>query len=268
MDANFYGIVSMISLENVCPPAFELSQKTDTDSFLTENHIKIVHYPDCQQLIIWLPADGSLYRDMVFSDQISGDEIWRKDINGILSGSIQIILDTLPIEPGELTIKIYKNNGLTHKIYLKKYEEGVFPELPVSAPEVESTEDRPYIVYRDGFGNILPNEDLILRDNAIQEMVRKFTRKVTFEDSGRSSKVIYIDGDKSASFYSEMGGGNCLFYIDIPTKDTWERETGFRLAERDDIILFVAENTLRAQTNSSGAHFKIEDRWIIFYKGR
>ncbi len=63
-----------------------------------------------------------------------------------------------------------------------------------------------------------------------------------------------------------MGGGNCLFYIDVPTVENWEKATGFSIAERDEILKYVAEETLRKQTVSQGAYFVIGEREIAFMK--
>ncbi|MBP6695715.1 MAG: hypothetical protein KA161_11335 [Saprospiraceae bacterium] len=267
METNYFGIVTLTSIENIRPSNDTSNEKTATDDLMDESRVRLVHYPDCQQLIIWLPVDGIHYLDMVICDQKTKDEIWRKDIREIINGTIQIILDTLPFGPGELFIKITKKNGLQHIINLKKYDEGVIPIQPVISPEIVPEEDKAPIIYRDGFGNIIPDQDLILRENVFNELYRKFSRRVKYEGAGRSNNVIFVDGNKILTFYSEMGGGNCLFYIDIPAKENWVNETGYSLDERDEILQFVAESTLRDQTTSSGAYFEIEDKWITFYKG-
>jgi hypothetical protein len=267
MAASFFGIVSMTSLQNVWLSTDINVDKTESDFFLTEASIKFVHYPDCQQLIIWLPTNWVAYKDMSISTQPSGTEVWRKEIREIINGSIQIILDTLPFPPGDISIKIVKIDGLQHIINLKKHEENFVPEVSVQPIGVQQDDYRPPIVYRDGFGNILPDQDLLMREELMKDLVRKFSRKVVFENMGRSNNVLYEDGEKSFSFWSEFGSGGCLFYISIPTAETWEKQTGFSLAERYEIIQFVATETLRAQTSSSGAFFKIEESWINFYKG-
>jgi len=268
MESSFFGIVTLTSLENIRPSDFELSEKTTgTDDLMDDTCIKLVHYPDCQQLIIWLPVNGDFYQDMVICNSKSKQEIRRKKISEVINGSIQIVLDTLPFKPGDFYIKITKKDGLQHIINLKKYKKGVNPKKPITVPEIEPDLDSAPIVYRDGFGNIIPDQDLIMRDNALIEIYRKFNRKVRYEGGGRSNTVIYVDGDKTLKFYSEMGINNCLFYLYIPTSKTWENETGYSLRERDDILQFIAENTLRDQTTSSGAYFEIEDNWIVFYKG-
>ena len=265
---HYFGIVTLTSLENIRPSDFVLSEKTTgTDDLMDDTRIKIVHYPDCQQLIIWLPVNGDFYQDMVICNSKSKQEIWRKKISEIINGSIQIVLNTLPFKPGDFFVKITKKDGLQHIINLKKYKKGVIPKQLITVPEIEPDLDSAPIVYRDGFGNIIPNEDLIMRDNVLIEIYRKFNRKVRYEGGGRSNTVIYVDGDKTLKFYSEMGINNCLFYLDIPASEKWEKETGYSLGERDEILQFIAENTLRDQTTSSDAYFEIEDKWIVFYKG-
>jgi hypothetical protein len=267
MESSFFGIVTLTNLENVWLSDCDSIEKANTDVFMDETNIKIVHYPYSQQILIWLPVDGDFYQEMVICNLKSRKEIWRKEIREVISGTIKIELDTLPFKPGDFFIKINKKDGLQHIIYLKKYVEGIVPKETPPISLIESDEDKAPIIYRDGFGNIIPDQDLLIREKVLSEMNRKFSRIVKYEDSGRSGKVIYTDGDKTLEFYSEIGGGNCLFYINIPTKENWENESGYSLDERDDIILFVAENTLRDKTSSSGAYFEIGDKWITFYKG-
>jgi hypothetical protein len=263
MESSYFGVVELTSLENVFLTHNELNKEIN---LLDESGIKLVYYSDCQQLIIWLPNDRRVYVDMEIKHLLSGKTIWQKEISEIISGSIKIILDTLPFPPGDLSITISGKDSIQHIINIKKYEEGVFPELPEIVPEIETDYDKAPIIYRDGFGNIIPDQDLIMRGNIVNDLKRKFSRKVKYEDQGRSGKVIFIDGDKVLRFYSEMGGGNCIFYINIPPKDHWIKETGYSLEERDEIIQFVAESALRDQAGS-GAYFEIEDKWITFFYG-
>ncbi|HPN69802.1 MAG TPA: hypothetical protein PLZ32_09800 [Saprospiraceae bacterium] len=264
MESSYFGVVELTSLENIFPTNKELKKEIN---LMEESGIKLVHYSDCQQLIIWLPNDWRGYVDMEVKDLLSGETIWRKEISEIISGSIKIILDTLPFPPGDLSIIISGNDSIQHVINIKKYEEGVIPEIPEILPEIKPDYDKPPIIYRDGFGNIIPDQDLIMRGKVLNDLDRKFSRKVKYEDEGRSGTVIFIDGDKTLRFYSEMGGGNCIFYINIPPKEHWIKETGYSLEERDEIIKFVAESALRDQAGSSGAYFEIEDKWITFFYG-
>ncbi len=44
------------------------------------------------------------------------------------------------------------------------------------------------------------------------------TRKLGYVSEGRSGKVIYTEGNRTITFYMEMGGGNCIFNLDILSK--------------------------------------------------
>ena len=87
METNYFGIVTLTSIENIRPSNDTSNEKTATDDLMDESRVRLVHYPDCQQLIIWLPVDGIHYLDMVICDQKTKDEIWRKDIREIINGT-------------------------------------------------------------------------------------------------------------------------------------------------------------------------------------
>lgn len=98
-----------------------------------------------------------------------------------------------------------------------------------------------------------------------QDYLQK-SKKMTFENNGRSGYAIYWDGHKSIRFYTEMGGGDCIFYIDIPSTKEWVSSTGYSLVQRDNILKFIAEESLRIQCSSPGSYYKIEDKYISFYQ--
>lgn len=110
----------------------------------------------------------------------------------------------------------------------------------------------------------MENEDEIIRKKLIDKLTAKFSRRVSFEGNVRSGTVVYTDGKKTQRFYSEMGGGKCMFYISIPSAANWEKHTPFRLQERNEIVQFVAEETLRQQTSTSGSYYIIGEFDIRF----
>lgn len=156
---NFFGIVDLINIENHWSTENKRKDEVDEKDQLTDHAVKIVHYADCQQLTLWLPTPGNLYDQISMSDENSHIEIWRKNVTEMLSGSIQIILDTLDYVPSEYNILITRKDGLQHLLHIKKYEEGILP--PVKAVVMEVSEEKEYVpfVYRDGFGNIIRYED-------------------------------------------------------------------------------------------------------------
>ena len=91
-------------------------------------------------------------------------------------------------------------------------------------------------------------------------------RCLVFENNGRSGYAIYWDGNKSTRFYTEVGGGNCLFYMVIPSIEVWASQTGYSLEERDRILPNVAEESLKKQANLPGSYYRIEEKHIVFYQ--
>lgn len=225
--------------------------------------LKFVHYPDCQQLIIWLPAPGRDYDKIQLikedNKEITGE--WK--VTDKLSGSIQLLWDTLDIEPGEYTIKIFRDEQHFHEISIKKYNEG--EEVPEEKKPAEAEEEHSGpIVYRDGTGKILEDEDLILRNKVINEVADRFSRHIEYDDRGRSGYVIYVEGKLRLSFSYEFGGGKCIAYIDIPSEEKWEKETSTPLSRRQDIITFTANTVQYKQAPRS--LLKITDNSIEFWE--
>lgn len=91
-------------------------------------------------------------------------------------------------------------------------------------------------------------------------------RNLIFENNGRSGYAIYTDRNKTTRFYTEVGGGDCIFYMVIPSTKEWTSQTGYPSEQRDDILKFIAEESLRLQSNSPGSYYKIEDKYISFYQ--
>jgi hypothetical protein len=138
---------------------------------LDTNQIKVVHYPDCQQLLVWLSHPGREYSTIRWlnENQKIIEEYLPTDR---LNGSIQLCWDTLPYPPGQYRIEIDWKYGCRHVIYVHKFEQHEHPEEKinqnslVSSHHVEdSTDVHSPPVYRDGYGNEIPNEDLIMREN-------------------------------------------------------------------------------------------------------
>ena len=119
------------------------------------------------------------------------------------------------------------------------------------------------IEYKDGFGNIIPNEDLILREKLNNELARKFSRRIEYEGTLRSGSVIYLDVDTRIEFSNEMGGGNCLAFINIPSEMQWEAATKTPLSRRKDILEYVAAAVQSQQ--ASNCYYEIKEDSISFY---
>jgi hypothetical protein len=230
------------------------------------SNLKIVHYPDCQQLVLWLPNPYHHYTDLIIENTTINDIIYNKVVTDIKSGSVQIILDTLFIYPGNFIMQLNVVGGIAHKIYFTKLkeDESITPKSE-DLPIIDHNDHQP-IIYKDGFGNVIPNLDLELREKVIKKTINKVFRRLEFISHGREGEVVYIEGDTKLSFYMEMGGGNCLFYLNIPSHEDWESVTKLPLNEREDILNFVAEGTQREQASS--CNFIISDREIAYYNKR
>lgn len=233
----WHGKISVEAVENFTP---------DEASMLSPDDLLFVHYPDCQQFSIRLPRPGSCYSDLKLLDAADGALLEEWPVAEKLSGAVKILWDTVSLPPGSYLAEIMTGGQCLHRVRFTKHREGE-PEKAVPAPEPVPDKERGPVVYRDGFGNIIPDEDLELRKKLLQQMEDRFTRKLTYTSSGRSGTVLYTEGQTTLTFYYELGGGDCIAFIDIPAENTWEASTGLPLDRREDILLFVAERACADQ---------------------
>lgn len=244
----FDGLVVVGRIQNMNAPA-EIGVLT----------VKAVHYPGSQQLILWLPQPGYQgYGDMRLVGP-DGEIIETATVQSRLNGSVQILWDTLPWRPGAYRIEITHNDGWRHVLELEKLAEGVLP--PASTPEPIPTPSEPR-VYRDGFGNVIPDVDLELRQQVSETIARRFGRRLEYEGNFRAGVIVYVDGTRRIRFSHEMAGAPYKFAIDIPSVASWEAATGAPVSEREEIVQFVAEQVQREQASSWT--FEIRDTEIVF----
>jgi hypothetical protein len=264
--AEYAGIIDKLSITNTITS--DVKHDGSIPSFLEmkDNHVKFVHYPDCQQLIIWLPQYGRNYDIIRLWNKTKHRLVEESLVASRLNGSIQILWDTLPLAPASYTVEIIWRSGYKHEISFIKREEGyskVEPkkEVPASLPQSSQTEP---IVYMDGLGISMANEDLELARKVRKDISRKFSRRLEYEGNFRAGTIIYRDSDIAIRFTHEMGGGNCMFYVEIPTEQEWETITKTALTDRKSIVEYMAE-TLKSQQASS-SRYVIEDNQITFYR--
>ena len=267
---SWFGTIDILSIQNI--PSIDRNPESEMLLFEDKN-IKFVHYPDCQQMIIWLPEYFSNYNYLLIRKKRTEEIIFEKKVTEVINGSIQIIIDSLFILPGAYELIITNISGDKHIIeFIKRDEDYIIPIAPgenQSASslqkilnEIEMEEHEP-IIYRDGTGKILPNEDLELRAKILNDIVGKFTRRVEYEGNLRAGSIIYIEGDKRVKFDTEMGGGNCLFFVFIPTSEQWEKATKLPLSERVNILEFIAISANRDQASS--CYYEITEDYITYY---
>lgn len=223
--------------------------------------VKFVHYPGSQQLILWLPKPAHEgYGEL--SATRDGADIERGPVSSRMNGSVQILFATLAWPPGDYLIAITHKDGWRHEVELRKLEPGVAPPAPEPVAPVEEAPRGP-IVYRDGFGNVIPDLDLEMRGAVSSALARKLSRRLDYEGTYRAGTIIYVDGDVRIAFAHEMCGGSMKFSIDVPSAAHWEAATGVPLAEREEIVSFVAARV--KQEKASSWRYEITDRSIDFY---
>jgi hypothetical protein len=89
-------------------------------------------------------------------------------------------------------------------------------------------------------------------------------RSLLYNNQGRGGTIVYKDDKSSISFDFEYGGGDCIAIIFIPSEKYWEAQTGRSIAERKDILEFVAIQSAKDQTFNGT--YKILDSFIELYK--
>lgn len=209
---------------------------------------RFVRYDGCQQLTLWLPQDGYHgYRALRIIGP-DGAVIEESKLTDRLNGRVQLLVDTFGWRPGDYVVDITHCDGWHHTLRLSKLQEGIAPPAP--APAADPAPRGEPIVYRDGTGKPLPNLDLEMRARALDRLTARFSRRLEFEGNFRAGTIIYIEGDLRLKFYHEMCGGGVHFSIDIPAEADWEAATGRPLADRADIIAFLAAETQRRQARS------------------
>jgi hypothetical protein len=107
--------------------------KTKIPGEVQPHHVRIVHYPDSQQLYFHMPQYAYNAADFKMSDGVTGEIIEQKPVRDKLNGGTMILLDTLPLKPGFYTVEANWPNGWTHQIKFIKFIAG-FPNTDFVAP--------------------------------------------------------------------------------------------------------------------------------------
>lgn len=89
-------------------------------------------------------------------------------------------------------------------------------------------------------------------------------RKLSYQNHGRDGTVIYTDATSSLEFYFEFGGGDCVAIISIPSLTEWEKVTKRNLADRNQIIEFVATQAQHDQVKDGT--YVIKETFIELYQ--
>ncbi len=152
--SSYTGVIEIIKINN---PLLE-NNVNNSIRPMTDSNIMFVHYPDCQQLILWLPEYKSMYDSISIIDERQ-NIVYKEKIESVVSGSTQIIIDSIFIKPGRYCIQLLISTGHVHEIEFLKYKAGeTIPEKNPENIEIENKVEGS-IVYKDGFGNVIKNND-------------------------------------------------------------------------------------------------------------
>lgn len=87
---------------------------------------------------------------------------------------------------------------------------------------------------------------------------------VTIETSGRGGTIRYRDEKGTIPFDWEFGGLDCIAIIFLPTSAQWGNTYQRSTEEAQQIVDFVAEETIRQK--APGCVSRISERWIDIMK--
>ncbi|MBL7818029.1 MAG: hypothetical protein JNL70_23670 [Saprospiraceae bacterium] len=276
------GIIEIIKIKNTGKNARQIGTLTG----------RFVRYPNAQQLSVWLPENGwQGYGNLRIINTKTNTIFEEQTVTNKLNGSVLMTWGTLAWLPSTYCLEIEHPKGGLHCLYFNKLEEDeVVPKdkivemetayagkpslasslLPKKTPKVKEGEDSMWRVYKDGFGNPIPNLDRGIRDNAMASLNEIFNTapkneyaRLEYENMGRGGYVTYVEADIRIRLWHEIGGGDCHWYIETPKPEDWEKETKTPLSRRRDILLFIA-NTVRRDQGPSW-RFEIRDTEIAYY---
>lgn len=85
--------------------------------------------------------------------------------------------------------------------------------------------------------------------------------QLEYINAGRGGYVIYKDDTDEIKMFFEYGGGNCIAMVYFPSIEKWPKVTKIGLDQRDRIMQFVAEQSIKDQAPNS--RFELADNMIL-----
>ena len=89
-------------------------------------------------------------------------------------------------------------------------------------------------------------------------------QKLEYVNEGRGGYVIYKDEQGEIRLFFEYGGGNCVVIIYVPSTSEWTSKTKRSLTQRETVLTFVAEKSIKDQ--APNCHYVISDICIEIFK--
>ena len=77
--------------------------------------------------------------------------------------------------------------------------------------------------------------------------------------------MVYKDRQGEIRLSYEFGGGNCLAFINVPTVAEWTKKTNRPISQRQEILQFVAEQTIKDKAKN--CYYELYDNSITIFKG-
>lgn len=87
---------------------------------------------------------------------------------------------------------------------------------------------------------------------------------IKYNGNVRNGEVYYSEGTTKLCFHQELGGGTCMMYIDVPSKDKWEQLTHTPLSRRKEILDRVGQ--YMQKLSASDWNYEVQDDMIYFFK--
>jgi len=85
-------------------------------------------------------------------------------------------------------------------------------------------------------------------------------QKLEYINKERGGYVVYKGNENELKLFFEYGGGNCVVIIYVPTIKKWTEETKINLEEREGIMRFIAEQSIKDQAPS--CNYELHDDYI------
>jgi hypothetical protein len=107
-----------------------------------------------------------------------------------------------------------------------------------------------------------PTEDSIL-DTSITIITNSMQQKLEYINEGRGGYVVYKDNENELKLFFEYGGGNCVAIIYVPTIKEWVNRTRINIEERERVLRFIAEQSIKDQ--APNCNYEAYDDCIKIY---
>lgn len=205
---------------------------------------RVAQYADCVQLQLWLPElhPPKDWQRLQLRDA-QGRLLLDEAMDTLLQAGHRLLLDAAAWPAGLLSLQASHRSGVQVRVQLRR------STTPATLPQPAATAD--------------PAEDLRLRDRHLEQLARRFAWRLSYENHGRSGRVLFHDRGSCLAFAWEMTGDEAEpLSIAVPPPAEWERCTGRPLGQREAILRFVADTAQREQTRSWQA--ELRDEAIVF----